>query len=60
LKQEIKKMTNVFNKDFLEFLQSLNNNKVACLLVGGCAVILHGYPKTTGDLDIWVKRKKEN
>jgi len=53
-------MAKVFNKDFLEFLQSLNNNKVTCLLVGGYAVILHGYPRTTGDLDIWVKRTKEN
>ena len=53
-------MVNVFNKDFLDFLHSLNNNKVAYLLVGGYAVILHGYSRTTGDLDIWVKRTKEN
>lgn len=60
MKQETKKMVNVFNKDFLDFLHYLNNNKVAYLLVGGYAVILHGYSRTTGDLDIWVRRTKEN
>ena len=51
---------NIFNQDFREFLNALNNNKVKYLLVGGYSVILHGYSRTTGDIDIWVDRTKEN
>ena len=29
-------------------------------MVGGYAVIYHGYNRTTGDLDIWVNQTKEN
>jgi hypothetical protein len=35
-------MPNLFNIDFLEFLELLENHKVEFLLVGGYAVILHG------------------
>lgn len=30
------------------------------MLVGGYAVIYHGYNRTTGDLDVWVNPTKEN
>jgi hypothetical protein len=53
-------MANIFNQDFRDFLQALNDNEVEYLLVGGYAVILHGYPRTTGDMDIWVNRTKTN
>ena len=53
-------MGNIFNKDFLEFIDCLNQYKVRHLLVGGYSVILHGYPRTTGDLDIWVACDLEN
>src|SRR5258708_26690486 len=53
-------MANIFNDDYREFIQSLNDNKVEYLLVGGYAVILHGYRRVTGDMDIWVNRTKEN
>lgn len=53
-------MDNIFHQDFRDFLQALNNNNVEYLLVGGYAVILHGYPRTTGDMDIWVNRTKDN
>ncbi|MCO6487559.1 MAG: hypothetical protein J5I98_04030 [Phaeodactylibacter sp.] len=49
-----------FYQDFLEFIQALNNHEVEYLLVGGYAVILHGYTRTTGDMDIWVNPSKEN
>ena len=38
--------------DFREFLRLLNANRVDYLLVGGYAVGLHGYPRSTVDLDI--------
>jgi hypothetical protein len=53
-------MGNIFNQDFRDFIQSFNNNNVEYILVGGYAVILHGYSRTTGDLDIWVNRTEEN
>jgi hypothetical protein len=34
---------NIFNVDFLEFLELLSKHKVEFLLVGGYAVVLHGY-----------------
>ena len=34
--------------------------QVEYVLVGGYAVILHGYRRTTGDLDIWVNTTREN
>lgn len=53
-------MDNLFNQDFRDFLISFNRQEVEYLIVGGYAVILHGYHRTTGDLDIWVKVTKEN
>lgn len=48
------------NKDFKEFIQSLNDNKVKYLVVGGYAVAFHGYPRYTKDLDIWIWINESN
>ena len=53
-------MGNIFNDDFRDFINSLNQNEVKYILVGGYSVILHGYPRTTGDMDVWVERTPEN
>lgn len=53
-------MGNIFNNDFRDFIMALNHSKVEYLLVGGYAVIIHGYRRTTGDLDIWVNPTPEN
>jgi len=50
----------VLNQDFKEFIQSLNDNGVHYLVVGGYAVALHGYPRYTKDIDIWVEMTAEN
>jgi hypothetical protein len=47
-------------QDFKDFLQLLNANRVEYLLVGGYAVGYHGYPRATGDMDIWVAATPEN
>lgn len=44
----------VLNKDFREFIKLLNAHNVKYLVVGGYAVALHGYPRYTKDLDIWI------
>ncbi|MBK9982337.1 MAG: nucleotidyltransferase [Saprospiraceae bacterium] len=53
-------MQNIFNPDFQDFIRALNDSDVKYILVGGYAVIIHGYNRTTGDLDIWVERSAEN
>ena len=53
-------MGNIFNDDFRDFILELNKADVKYILVGGYSVILHGYSRTTGDMDIWVDRTKEN
>src|SRR4030067_1484295 len=50
----------MLNQDFKEFIQSLNDNQVRYLVVGGYAVALHGYPRYTKDIDIWVEMTAEN
>ena len=50
----------MFNQDFKEFIQSLNDNQVRYLIVGGYAVALHGYPRYTKDLDIWIELNPAN
>jgi hypothetical protein len=53
-------MSNIFNPDFQDFVAALNQCKVKYILVGGYAVILHGYSRTTGDMNIWVQPSREN
>jgi len=49
-----------FPKDFKEFLQLLNSKEVEYLVIGGYAVGYHGYPRATGDLDIWISVSDKN
>lgn len=53
-------VNNIFNADFVEFIEALNQASVRYVLVGGYSVILHGYNRTTGDLDLWVEPTDEN
>jgi hypothetical protein len=41
-------------------LKLLGSNGVEYLLIGGYAVNLHGYVRTTNDLDIWININPEN
>ena len=51
---------NLFNDDFKDFINALNIFEVEYILIGGYSVILHGYSRTTGDLDIWVNKTEVN
>jgi hypothetical protein len=53
-------MGNIFNEDFRDFINCFNNCNVKYILIGGYSVILHGYSRTTGDMDIWVERTHKN
>ena len=50
----------MLNQDFKEFIQSLNDNRVRYLVIGGYAVALHGYPRYTKDIDLWIEMSSEN
>lgn len=47
-------------KDFVEFLKALNARGAEYVIVGGHAVAFHGYPRYTGDLDVWVAISEVN
>lgn len=46
--------------DFHEFLKQFNAHGVAYMVVGGFAVALYGYPRYTGDIDIWIDTAEGN
>jgi len=48
------------HQDFKDFLNLLNDHQVEYLLVGGYAVSIHGYPRYTGDIDIWIEVSRGN
>jgi len=50
----------MLNEDYREILRSLLSNKVKFLVVGAYAMGIHGYPRATGDFDIWIETSKEN
>jgi len=50
----------MLSKDFREFIESLNENSVRYLVVGGYAVAFHGHPRYTSDLDVWVELSPDN
>ncbi len=50
----------VLEKDFKEFLELLGRNGVKYLLIGGYAVVAHGYSRYAKDMDIWVDISSDN
>ena len=48
------------NPDFSEMLSAFSAEGVEYLLVGAYAVAVHGLPRATGDLDLWVGTEGEN
>ncbi len=43
------------NEDYKEMLQILLEEKVKFIVVGAYALSAHGYPRATGDIDIWIE-----
>lgn len=46
--------------DFKDFLKLLNVHNVKYLIVGGYAVGFYGYPRATGDIDVWIEVDSAN
>ena len=51
---------NIFLDEHLEVLEYLIKHKVKFLLIGGYAVIMHGYRRATGDMDLWLEPNNDN
>lgn len=50
----------MLNEDYKEILQSLLKNEARFLIVGAYAMGIYGYPRATGDFDIWVENSADN
>ncbi len=50
----------MLNQDYKEMLSLLLENKADFLLVGAYALAIHGFPRATADIDIFVKADSEN
>ena len=50
---------NIVDK-FFELIDELYRNDVEYILIGGFAVILYGLPRTTGDIDLVIKKDVDN
>ncbi len=48
------------NQDFLDLLAALIQPDARFLVVGAHAMAVHGVPRATGDLDVWIARDPEN
>ena len=48
------------NPDFRDLFAALNAARAKFLIVGGYALAVHGAPRFTKDLDIWIKANADN
>ena len=48
------------NDDFRDFLHELIRADARFLVVGAHAMAVHGVPRATGDLDVWIATDDEN
>ena len=48
------------NQDFRDLLQALLNAGARFLVVGAHAMAVHGVPRATGDLDVWISPDRAN
>lgn len=50
----------MLNPDFKDMLSCLKDERVEFIIVGAYALAAHGFPRATGDIDIWVRNSPEN
>jgi len=50
----------MLNEDYRDMLQILLDNEARFLIVGAYALGAYGYPRATGDFDIWVDTAPDN
>lgn len=47
-------------ENFVELIRTLEDDKVEYVLIGGFAIILHGFARATQDVDLFVNSTEEN
>ena len=50
----------LFTDDWNEFIRLAHLHRLKYLIVGGVALALHGLPRATNDIDIWIENKPAN
>lgn len=50
----------LFTDDWNEFIRLAHLHRLKFLIVGGVALALHGLPRATNDIDIWIENKPAN
>jgi predicted nucleotidyltransferase len=50
----------VLDESLLNFWRLMNRHEVAYIMIGGVAVNLHGYSRSTDDIDVWLEDTLEN
>ena len=50
----------MLNNHYKDILSLLSEKKVEYILVGAYAMAVHGYPRSTMDIDLWIKPDPEN
>lgn len=50
----------VFDSELLRFWKIANQSQLRYIMIGGVATNLHGYQRTTADIDIWIEDSEIN
>lgn len=50
----------MLNPDFKEMLSCLKDEEAEFIIVGAYALAAHGFPRATGDIDIWIRNSSDN
>ena len=50
----------ILDEELIRFWESLAKNSVVYIMVGGFALNMHGYTRSTNDIDLWLKDEIPN
>ena len=50
----------MLNPDFSDMLSAFCDQNVEFMVVGAYAMSFHGFPRATGDLDLWIRSSEAN
>lgn len=50
----------MLNPDYRDMLSAFADAEVEYLIIGAYALAVHGHPRATGDIDLWVRPDEEN
>jgi len=50
----------MLNEDFSTFVRLCEEKNVEYMMIGGYAVAIHGYPRYTGNIDVWYRQTETN